>query len=162
VLDTPISRGTPARDMLRIAGAAGLLIMSVAGLKAATQLADRKSAAAEKPAIQSAIDASDTFGRVVVDASGTIKSWNRGMTLLTGWQSKEMVAKTADRLDPRLDGAEALTFSRVFSRRELPWVARGIVLLRHRDGELIEAVVSVRDLAGGEFREINFDHADQL
>lgn len=59
----------------------------------ASQRTLRIEAATLKQRAMKALDASTDFGRAILDANGRILAWNRGMTILTGRTSQEMIGR---------------------------------------------------------------------
>lgn len=83
-----------------IATCVGLGTLAVVMLRA-EHMTVRQQAKTEKQEAQVAVDRTSKFGRVIMDASGKIISWNRGMSDTTGWRADEMIGKNIAEIIPK-------------------------------------------------------------
>lgn len=157
-LDHEMAPLSPVRIMLASVVALGCIALSAAGLQQAWHKTQRMEAAGLRDDSYRAIQSTERFGRVLIRGDRII-SWNRGMTALTGWTSKEMVGRQGVRLDVPDAPPNAMTASRLFVVRDYEWKGDGTMRLQRRDGTAVEVRAYVVDFDAT--REVTFTPAEK-
>lgn len=122
-----------------VAGSAAAIAF-VVGLRESYKHTVRVDAANQKFAGLATFDKSKNFGEIWVDGNRCIR-WTAGATAMLGWDSKEQVGTDLANLNPH----ESRDFGSVFRRNSGPWVARGPVAIKAKDGEVVTPTVIVLD-----------------
>ena len=159
ILDTPIPHQHRVQKIARIIGLILFSVLVCFGLSRmmAEQMLWRLNM--EKAEASTSVDTTTTFGRVIINSSNQIVSWNKGMSVLTGYKSAEMRNHKLSKL--RGWGADPGAIDRVGSIRPYPWLADGTVDILTKEGDKLTLSVTIRDTAGPDgqvkFRYIFFD-----
>lgn len=115
--------------------------------------------AIQKAEATTSIDSTATFGRVILNKHGKIVSWNKGMTILTGFTSAEMRNHSLAKLEGY--GADPDIVKQIGVIRPYPWLADGMIEIKNSKGEPLALSVNIRDTADDQgnvkFRYLLFD-----
>ncbi|HEX9243166.1 MAG TPA: PAS domain S-box protein, partial [Anaeromyxobacter sp.] len=151
--------------------------------ESARQLAEERSARLAAEAAITALNASESRFRavldqvhdsiVVLDPEGRVASWSKSAQLQMGWSADEILGKRFDRFFPPEDvargkpGAELLTAERDGHAEDESWRLRkdgsrfladvGITALRDEQGRLVGFVKVTRDVTGRRRAEQNVE-----
>lgn len=151
LLNTPLKLGSPIRIGLLAVAIYGVSWATLAGYREARMKEERIAAADEKQLARMQVDSATHFGRCWINENDLIIGWNKGMTRLFGWTSKEMVGQRADRIFPD-DPVDRATAEAIFRTHNFLWVAKGGVRLLTKDGREVECMVLIADLQGNTWR----------
>jgi PAS domain S-box-containing protein len=91
----PLSEKTRHAVLVAMRWLGAFLCLVVLGwiMTRANYLTVRQEAKAKKVDAQTAVARTANFGQVIVDGSGKIIAWNRGMSETTGWRADQMIGK---------------------------------------------------------------------
>jgi PAS domain S-box-containing protein len=136
--------------------AAGLAVL-YAVLANANYMTVRQEARSKKADAQTAVDRTANFGRIITDGSGTIISWNRGMSATTGWRADQMIGQKISSVIAPEDQEGKVAQALIAGAH-----ADGNILLRRAGSKTATVLIRAHVNTAGDYRYVLVEPAGQL